>query len=1077
MVDEHLNVRKTLLASGDVRTPAANHRRTVGDMRRSLLNTGLGDAEVEAALSAVGAPSGSATWGARAIRKSVTDEETRVVDTHQIFDLLEESSGKTLGVMPASFTSSPRTSNFSTWVERCEALLEKHDEADYVAKKQLSTQVRAFLAARKLQEKRHHESAAWRPRPSRLTTQEKKASSQEGGGAELEGEQMQPAENKEGSQDEGELQDADGGAVASTQGTQGTSGATFAKASTASALEFSAHQLFERMLSGTTRLAKPFVRKLVDRFMHAWDEKIASRTLVTDFRIPETGQMIIVGDLRGQLDDLLTLMVVHGEPSQTVRYLFTGNLVDKGNHGAEIVCLLFAFFVEDPNCIMFTRGNHEDAELNKRDASEGGGFFKECVDKYGTAVFMRLEQWYKTLPLAHILHDEVFVVHGGLARNARGMLSPNYIASIDASQVCCPDIGAESIQDQVFQDLLWSDPTEELGTQTNPRGTGILWGPDITQRFLHRTGLKWIIRSHGVPENRQGWMEHHLGLVFTVFSASNYAGTRQNFGAVAILQRGAATEEAQGLQVRFEEHYAPAAEEGHLKEIWELPDQVARRAALAEAGATRSCADAISVGHRRERAVLAKMAGRVVECRPELLENFLFMDYNNSGLISFVNWTEVVSTVCGEHFPWALGGQRWGLQIQRTCQYSGAMQTMVDYRSFLGRFQIGMSQERWSSWKAILMSDVYEAIFGHDLDLAKTLGLFDANKDGKVSRKEFIEAVSMAIKHAEGFQDDDGASAPLTPAQLAVLTHGLFPAGCSGDEELDVYDFFERFTVIYRQTYSMTGDDPLAEWRQMLAQLGRLLLHQDRDKPRASSCLARANHARQSISKSQKSVLRESVCTRASLVPRPESFSAEGSKSRQMMQIFEHYDHSGDGFLQIDEFVNNLMEVRGIEDLYFHGERVGPKQLRELAETLDKMSGALTGQVNFTAFLDAFMLVWPRGAQGEGEALSKSGSESDVANCGQAEDELYEHILSLLYRHRHALWVGCSTADSDVTGRTSAMEFADVLRSTDVALAQKSRHFTDHQIESLTQALTEEDGCVPYVEFLQALVIKDSQEG
>ena len=72
-----------------------------------------------------------------------------------------------------------------------------------------------------------------------------------------------------------------------------------------------------------------------------------------------------------------------------------------------------------------------------------------------------------------------------------------------------------------MQDLLWADPhPDQNGIHESPRGAGVMWGPDVTEQFLTRNGLDYIIRTHQLKQGGYEW--DHNGKTLTVFSAPNY---------------------------------------------------------------------------------------------------------------------------------------------------------------------------------------------------------------------------------------------------------------------------------------------------------------------------------------------------------------------------------------------------------------------------------------------------------------------------------------------------------------------------------------------------------------------------
>ena len=117
----------------------------------------------------------------------------------------------------------------------------------------------------------------------------------------------------------------------------------------------------------------------------------------------------MVGDLHGQLDDLYAIFKLNGLPSPRNCYLFNGDFVDRGQFSCECVLVLFAFKLLYPKSVFLNRGNHEAKDINSRD-----GFEKECIVKYNHSVFDLFSDCFACLPLASIVGDTIFVVHGGL---------------------------------------------------------------------------------------------------------------------------------------------------------------------------------------------------------------------------------------------------------------------------------------------------------------------------------------------------------------------------------------------------------------------------------------------------------------------------------------------------------------------------------------------------------------------------------------------------------------------------------------------------------------------------------------
>ena len=235
-----------------------------------------------------------------------------------------------------------------------------------------------------------------------------------------------------------------------------------------------------------------------------------------------TARLIVVGDLHGQLDDLLAIFKLTGMPSSRTRYLFNGDFVDRGQHSVECITTLLALHTLYPHDVLLNRGNHESRDLNGRD-----GFENECLEKYpkDLNVFNAFSAVFSLLPLGHLIDQQVLVIHGGLCPTCPTL---DEIQALNRFHEVPPS-------NSIMEYLMWSDPQSKKGRAESPRGAGILFGADVTNEFLKKNGLNLIVRSHECME--KGFQYHHHEKCITVFSASNYCGTVGNDGALVVFER------------------------------------------------------------------------------------------------------------------------------------------------------------------------------------------------------------------------------------------------------------------------------------------------------------------------------------------------------------------------------------------------------------------------------------------------------------------------------------------------------------------------------------------------------------
>eukprot|EP01111_Echinosteliopsis_oligospora_P002844 TRINITY_DN1447_c0_g1_i1.p1 TRINITY_DN1447_c0_g1~~TRINITY_DN1447_c0_g1_i1.p1 ORF type:complete len:337 (+),score=76.96 TRINITY_DN1447_c0_g1_i1:1645-2655(+) len=222
----------------------------------------------------------------------------------------------------------------------------------------------------------------------------------------------------------------------------------------------------------------------------------------------------ICGDIHGQYYDLLRLFEYGGFPPES-NYLFLGDYVDRGKQSLETICLLLAYKIKYPENFFILRGNHECASINRI-----YGFYDECKRRYNIRLWKTFTDCFNCLPIAAIIDEKIFCMHGGLSPDLKTMDQIRRVAR----PTDVPDQG-------LLCDLLWSDPEkEQSGWGENDRGVSFTFGQNVVDEFLKRHDLDLICRAHQVVED--GYEFFAKRQLVTLFSAPNYCGEFDNAGAM-----------------------------------------------------------------------------------------------------------------------------------------------------------------------------------------------------------------------------------------------------------------------------------------------------------------------------------------------------------------------------------------------------------------------------------------------------------------------------------------------------------------------------------------------------------------
>jgi serine/threonine-protein phosphatase 2B catalytic subunit len=133
-----------------------------------------------------------------------------------------------------------------------------------------------------------------------------------------------------------------------------------------------------------------------------------------------------------------------GDPKKT-NYVFLGDYVDRGIYSIEVMMLLMAMKVANPNNVYLLRGNHES-----RSMTEYFTFREEVLDKYDSEIYDQILLTFDAMPLIAVVNQEYLCMHGGVSPNMKNLDEINKM-----------DRFKEVPLEGLLCDIVWSDPIED----------------------------------------------------------------------------------------------------------------------------------------------------------------------------------------------------------------------------------------------------------------------------------------------------------------------------------------------------------------------------------------------------------------------------------------------------------------------------------------------------------------------------------------------------------------------------------------------------------------------------------------
>ncbi|CAF0704316.1 unnamed protein product [Brachionus calyciflorus] len=416
----------------------------------------------------------------------------------------------------------------------------------------------------------------------------------------------------------------------------------------------------------------------------------------------------VIGDLHGQLDDLMLIFYKNGLPSEDNPYIFNGDFVDRGFKSIEVSLIIFCGFLMSQTAVYINRGNHEDHVMNTR-----YGFIKEICNKYNSQskkICVLYNEIFSWLPLATLIDTKIYVVHGGISdrtliKDIYKIKREKYVSVLKPpilnddgdiiKDLCLEDV----LEWRQVLDALWSDPKKTPGIQPNSfRGGGCLFGEDITTEVMKKNNLNLIIRSHECKES--GYEYIHGNKILTIFSASNYYEYGSNNGAYCKITSG----DTKPVIVQF---YLTKGED------------------ITKSLSLRERVNGIEVSAIKH--LLEKFAAN----KKRLLSEYKLKDKENKGSISLNDWCRITGDILELKLPW---------RILRARLAKLDKDGHVLYESTFEGLSFPQIKNKGDE-------NISESLYRHKDILESIFRAIDKDHSGQISKTEFRDCCKLINHH------------------------------------------------------------------------------------------------------------------------------------------------------------------------------------------------------------------------------------------------------------------------------------------------------------------------------------------